>query len=91
MSTTIRLAVLIGSQVVSADGAKHGKVVDAVISDDGTHQVTELVVGPGGWIERLSMGEVIRPYNVRQRRDRIAGNRIDRVENGTVYLKPDNV
>lgn len=90
MSTTFRLATLIGSQVVSADGAKHGKVVDAVISDDGTHQVTELVVGFGGWIERLGMGEVIRTSTVRERRNRIAGDSIDRVENGTVYLKPDN-
>lgn len=82
------LADLIGSTIVSADGSHRGKVVDVVVSEDGSFRLMELVTGRRGWIERLNMANVLRSFNSADHSDRIPWAQVDRIEGNRIYLTP---
>lgn len=88
MATTMRLADLIGSGVVAADGTGLGHVVDLVVSRDEGYRVIALDVGAMAWLDRLHVLKAIGIVRSRAR-DRIAWAEVDRFEHLTVYLKPD--
>lgn len=86
MSTPTRVATLIGSKVVDANGTSHGKVIDIVVSADGDHRLLELVVGNAAWLERLNMSRLLTTWESRGHNDRIPWRRIDRVEGTTIVI-----
>jgi ribosomal 30S subunit maturation factor RimM len=45
---TLRIADLIGSSVVTADGGRVGRVADVVATRQSPHRVTELDLGTAG-------------------------------------------
>jgi sporulation protein YlmC with PRC-barrel domain len=78
---------LVGSRVVTADGTTLGKVAEVRATRRFPHRVTELDVGPAGWLERLNVAAVFGGGSRRQPH-RVAWDAVDRVEDGTVVLKP---
>lgn len=90
--TTLFVADLLGSTVMGPNGSRHGKVVDLVVSEDGTFRIKALVVGRRGWIERLNMANALRSYDPGDHRDRIDWSMIERIEPGRIYLgvRPDD-
>lgn len=86
---TIRIAELVGSTVVTADGDRVGRVADLATTRQPPHRVTELVLGPAGWLERLGIARVFgagpraarKPY-------RIPWDAVAAFDGRTVTLKP---
>lgn len=88
MATTMRLADLIGSRVVAADGTKLGHVVDLVVSRDEGYRVIALDVGAMAWLDRLDMTKATSAFESRRERRQIPWEHVDRFERLTVHLKP---
>jgi sporulation protein YlmC with PRC-barrel domain len=86
---TTSIADLIGARIIGTDGSRHGTVVDVVVSKDGSFRLLELVIGRGGWIERMNMASILHPHDSRHHPHRIAWSSIDHIEEGRVYLEPD--
>jgi sporulation protein YlmC with PRC-barrel domain len=89
MSTTLRLADLIGSKVITADGKKRGHVVDVVVTADAPHRLLALEVGVAAWLDRLNMTRLTKRHRFPSSRQRIPWEHVDRVEKYTIHLKPD--
>lgn len=89
MTTMVRLADLIGSKVVAADGMRLGHVVDLVVSRDEGYRVIALDVGAMAWLDRLDMTKAMSAFGSRRGRRQIPWEHVDRFERLTVYLKAD--
>ena len=84
----VRAAELISSRVVTADGRELGKVVDLHLSAGPGYEVTELLIGPAGWLERLDIARLFSARIARSQPDRIPWSAVDRFERNRVILKP---
>ncbi len=89
MATTMRLADLIGSRVVAADGTGLGHVVDLVVSRDDGYRVIALDVGAMAWLDRLDMTKAMSAFGPRRGRRQIPWEHVDRFERLTIHLKLD--
>ena len=85
--STIRLADLIGSSVVDAEGNRIGHVVDLVVDRERDFALREIVVGSGGWIGRLNMQRALPKRFGHRAKPGIAWSDVDRIERQTIHLK----
>ncbi len=88
MATRMRLADLIGSRVVAADGTGLGHVVDLVVSRDDGYRVIALDVGAMAWLDRLDMTKATSAFGPWRGRRQIPWEHVDRFERLTIHLKP---
>jgi sporulation protein YlmC with PRC-barrel domain len=88
--STIRLADLVGSHVVDADGARIGRVVDVVVDPNDDYALLALVVGGvRGWLERLDMTRAVAKRGRLESATRVPWERVDRIDGGTIHLTPE--
>lgn len=87
MTSTLRLADLIGSRIVAADGTRRGHVVEIIVDRDDAFRITALEVGASAWLDRLHVLRAVGIFRSRDR-DRIAWAEVDHFADLTVYLKP---
>lgn len=85
--TTLRLADLIGSRVVTAAGQRLGHVVEIEVSLGPEYRVLALLLGRSGWLDRFGLW---RPKRSRgRRRQVIPWLAVERFERCTITLRPD--
>lgn len=85
---TIRIADLIGSKVVTADGRKLGRVVDLQLSPGPTYRLTGVVYGRYGWLSRLHVLHLVERFlGDRAKACNLPWEAVDRFEGFKVTLK----
>ena len=86
---TIRIADLIGSTVVTAEGDRVGRVADILVTRRSPHRVAELDLGTAGWSERLGIDHVFGLGREAVRAPhRIPWDAVAAFDGRTVTLKP---
>ena len=82
VSRTLRIADIVGSRIVDADGKRLGRVVDLELDARG-REVTALVLGRSAWLHRLHLQRLLR----RHRAQRVKWSSVATFEGGTIRLK----
>ena len=85
----IRLADLIGSMIVGAEGTRIGHVVDIELAAAPDYRVRCLEVGAAGWLDRLDLLRSTKHQRLAGEGSHIAVEAIDRIDGFTIHLKPD--
>jgi sporulation protein YlmC with PRC-barrel domain len=83
LSRTLRIADLVGSRIVDADGRRLGRVVDLELDARGG-DVGALVLGRYAWLHRLHLGRLLK----RGRTQGVKWSSVAEFERGEVRLKP---
>ncbi|MEA2645942.1 MAG: hypothetical protein QOE92_1025 [Chloroflexota bacterium] len=52
---TVRIADLVGSRIIDADGHSIGRVIDLAVTDGPPYRLTEILSGPWEWLDRLEV------------------------------------
>ena len=87
--STISIADLIGSKIVTADGKKVGHVVDIEVTRGSEYEVTGLVFGRYAWLYRFDvLYPFARAFGLDVEPDTIPWHAVERFEHLTVILKP---
>lgn len=84
---TIRIGDLIGSRVVTAEGQTIGRVAEVRATRQPPHRVTELDLGPTGWLERLNVTALVGRGRAGDPQ-RLPWDAVARFEGGVIVLKP---
>ena len=86
--TSMFIADLIGSKIVTAEGKRIGRVVDIQISTDPEHEVFALIFGEYAWLYRF---HVLRPFartfGLHHQPQIVPWSAIDRFDRFVVTLK----
>ena len=86
--TSMFIADLVGSKIVTAEGKRVGRVVDIQISLGPEHEVSALIFGEYAWLYRF---HVLRPFartfGLRHRPQIVPWSAVDRFERSVVTLK----
>jgi sporulation protein YlmC with PRC-barrel domain len=85
---TRRVADLIGSRVIDADGATLGRVVDLAATTGDGHRLLALEIGVSAWLDRLNLSTLTKRHRFPSSRRRIAWAQIDRIDGFRIHLKP---
>ena len=85
---TLQVADLISSTVVTAEGENLGKVVDMHLTGAPDYEITGLLVGRMGWLERLDIARLYFAGHRRSRPRQIPWSAVDRFERPRLILKP---
>ena len=89
VTSTISIADLIGSKIVTADGKKIGHVVDIEVTRGSEYEVTGLVFGRYAWLYRFDvLYPFARAFGLDVEPDTIPWHAVERFEHLTVILKP---
>jgi len=88
-TTTISIADLIGSKIVTAGGKRIGHVVDIEVTSGPEYEVTGLVFGRYAWLYRFDvLYPFARVFGLDVEPDTIAWDAVERFERLVVTLKP---
>ncbi|MGZ3639429.1 MAG: PRC-barrel domain-containing protein [Ktedonobacterales bacterium] len=80
---------LVGSNIVTADGKRVGRIVEIRVSSGPDYRVVELEFGRYGWLDRLNMLRLIHgKYRPIVESERISWDAVASFERFTVTLKP---
>lgn len=77
---------LVGSQVVTADGRRLGRVVDFEVAHDAGFEVVALELGRYGVFDRLAVTAVVARLVGQHRPRTVQWSSVDVVEDGTIRL-----
>jgi sporulation protein YlmC with PRC-barrel domain len=89
ITSTISIADLIGSKIVTAEGKKIGHVVDIEVTHGPVYEVTGLVFGRYAWLYRFDvLYPFARAFGLDVEPDTIPWHAVERFEQFTVILKP---
>ena len=87
VTSTISIADLIGSKIVTAEGKKIGHVVDIEVTHGPVYEVTGLVFGRYAWLYRFDvLYPFARAFGLEP--DTIPWHAVERFEHLSVILKP---
>ena len=86
---TVRIEVMLGSKIVTAEGKKIGHVVDIELTRGRVHKVTALVFGKHGWLYRWHvLHPIAEKFGLRIEPDTVPWDAVDHFEGLTITLKP---
>jgi sporulation protein YlmC with PRC-barrel domain len=89
ITSTISIADLIGSKIVTAEGKKIGHVVDIEVTHGPVYEVTGLVFGRYAWLYRFDvLYPFARAFGLDVEPDTIPWHAVERFEQLKVILKP---
>jgi len=89
VTSTISIADLIGSKIVTAEGKKIGHVVDIEVTHGPVYEVTGLVFGRYAWLYRFDvLYPFAKAFGLDVEPDTIPWHAVDRFEQFMVILKP---
>jgi hypothetical protein len=80
-SRHVRMADIVGSRVLDAEGKSRGHVIDLEVSS--AMKVQSIAVGTRAWMHRLHLHHVFAPHDS----DEIAWSQVESFERGVVRLK----
>ncbi len=88
-TSTLSIADLIGSKIVTAEGKKIGHVVDIEVTHGPVYEVTGLVFGRYAWLYRFDvLYPFARAFGLDVEPDTICWHAVECFEQFTVILKP---
>jgi len=88
-TSTLSIADLIGSKIVTAEGKKIGHVVDIEVTHGPVYEVTGLVFGRYAWLYRFDvLYPFARAFGLDVEPDTIPWHAVECFEQFTVILKP---
>ena len=88
VTSTISIADLIGSKIVTAEGKKIGHVVDIEVTRGPVYEVTGLVFGRYAWLYRFDvLYPFVKAFGLDVEPDRIPWHAVERLEHLSVILK----
>jgi sporulation protein YlmC with PRC-barrel domain len=80
---------LVGSNIVTADGKRVGRIVEIHVSPGPDYRVVELLFGRYGWLDRLNLLRLIHgKYRPIVESERISWDAVASFQRFTVTLKP---
>jgi len=89
VTSTISIADLIGSKIVTAEGKKIGHVVDIEVTHGPVYEVTGLVFGRYAWLYRFDvLYPFAKAFGLDVEPDTIPWHAVEHFEQFTVILKP---